>query len=83
MSLVGPRPGLENQDTLTLERNSRGVFGVRPGITGLSQINKVDMSTPAQLAEMDAKMIETLSLQNYFKYLLQTLTGGGQGDRVR
>lgn len=82
MSLVGPRPGLENQTELTLERNARGVFNVRPGITGLSQVNEVDMSTPARLAEMDAKMIETLCLRDYFKYLLQTVTGSGQGDRV-
>lgn len=83
MSLVGPRPGLENQTELSLERNARGVFDVRPGITGLSQVNEVDMSTPVRLAEMDAKMIETLCLRDYFKYLLQTVTGSGQGDRVR
>ena len=83
MSLVGPRPGLENQTELTLERNARGVFDVRPGITGLSQVNEVDMSTPKKLAEMDAEMIETLCLRHYFKYLLQTVTGSGQGDRVR
>ena len=83
MSLVGPRPGLENQIELTVERNARGVFEVRPGITGLSQVNEVDMSTPVRLAEMDAKMIETLCLRDYFKYLLQTVTGSGQGDRVR
>ena len=83
MSLVGPRPGLENQAELTLERHARGVFDVRPGITGLSQVNEVDMSTPVRLAEMDAKMIETLCLRDYFKYLLQTVSGSGQGDRVR
>ena len=83
MSLVGPRPGLENQTELTLERNVRGVFDVRPGITGLSQVNEIDMSTPKKLAEMDAKMIETLCIRDYFKYLLLTVTGSGQGDRVR
>lgn len=83
MSLVGPRPGLENQTELTLERSARGVFDVRPGITGLSQVNEIDMSTPARLAEMDAKMIESMSLRIYFKYILQTIVGFGQGDRVR
>lgn len=83
MSLVGPRPGLENQTELTTERSARGVFDVRPGITGLSQVSDVDMSTPVKLAEMDARMIETLCVWNYFKYLLQTVTGRGQGDRIR
>ena len=46
MSLVGPRPGLFNQEELTASRDKRGVFEVRPGITGLSQVNEIDMSTP-------------------------------------
>ncbi len=46
MSLVGPRPGLFNQAELTAARESEGVFDVRPGITGLAQVNDIDMSTP-------------------------------------
>jgi lipopolysaccharide/colanic/teichoic acid biosynthesis glycosyltransferase len=46
MSLVGPRPNLFNQEELIHERDSRGVYSVCPGITGLAQINKIDMSTP-------------------------------------
>ena len=37
MSLVGPRPCLFNQKKLISERKKRGVFKVRPGITGLAQ----------------------------------------------
>lgn len=37
MSLVGPRPCLFNQTELINERAIRGVFDVRPGITGLAQ----------------------------------------------
>lgn len=83
MSLVGPRPGLFNQEELTAAREVKGVFDVRPGITGLAQINEIDMSTPELLAETDAKMIKTLSLRNYFQYILMTVTGKGSGDRVR
>ena len=83
MSLVGPRPGLFNQDELTEVRESYGVFNVRPGITGLSQVNEIDMSTPELLAESDAKMIADMSLVNYFKYIIQTVTGKGSGDRVK
>ena len=56
MSFVGPRPNLFNQVELIAERSLRGVYNVRPGITGLAQINKIDMSTPILLAETDAKM---------------------------
>ena len=55
MSLVGPRPNLLNQAKLIEERDSRGVYSVRPGITGLAQIHKIDMSTPQLLAETDAQ----------------------------
>ena len=46
MSLVGPRPCLFNQTELIHERATRGVFDARPGITGLAQMNIIDMSTP-------------------------------------
>lgn len=82
MSLVGPRPGLFNQEKLTKERDERGVYSVRPGITGLAQINEIDMSTPKLLAETDRKMIDTLNISSYFKYILLTVTGKGSGDRV-
>jgi O-antigen biosynthesis protein WbqP len=83
MSLVGPRPCLPNQEELIAERQKRGVFEVRPGITGLAQVNGIDMSEPARLAEVDERMIRTLTLKDYFRYLVLTLTGKGSGDRVR
>ena len=82
MSLVGPRPNLFNQEELINERDSRGVYSVRPGITGLAQINKIDMSTPQLLAETDAKMIQDLNTLVYFKYIFLTVFGKGFGDRV-
>ncbi|KXI22136.1 sugar transferase [Photobacterium sanguinicancri] len=83
MSLVGPRPNLFNQNELTCERDKLGVYNVRPGITGLSQVNTIDMSTPKLLAETDKKMIDTLTVKDYFKYILMTVTGSGSGDRVK
>lgn len=83
MSLVGPRPGLFNQTELTQCRASLGVYAVRPGITGLAQIQGIDMSTPQLLAETDQRLIQTLSLPLYFRVLLLTVLGRGQGDRVR
>ena len=83
MSLVGARPCLFNQTELIEEREKRGVFNHLPGITGLGQVNNVDMSTPKKLAELDAKMYETLTIADYFKYILATVTGSGQGDAVK
>ena len=83
MSLVGPRPCLFNQEALIAERAERGVFDVRPGITGLAQVQGIDMSTPRLLAETDAHMLNTLNLLNYFRYILLTVVGKGAGDRVK
>ncbi len=83
MSLVGPRPGLFNQHELTEERAKRGVFSARPGITGLAQVEEIDMSTPKLLAETDAEMLETLNLTDYFRYIFLTVLGKGAGDRVK
>jgi O-antigen biosynthesis protein WbqP len=82
MSFVGPRPNLFNQLELIGERGKRGVYSFRPGITGLAQIKKIDMSTPQLLAETDAKMINHLNVLYYFKYIFLTVFGKGFGDRV-
>jgi O-antigen biosynthesis protein WbqP len=73
MSLVGPRPCLFNQKKLISERKKRGVFKVKPGITGLSQISGIDMKTPLLLARTDNKMIKKINLYNYFYYIFKTI----------
>jgi O-antigen biosynthesis protein WbqP len=83
MSLVGPRPCLFNQNELIAERAARGVFEARPGITGLAQIQGIDMSTPELLAKTDAEMISSLGLRDYFRFIFMTVLGKGTGDRVR
>jgi len=83
MSFVGPRPNLFNQLELIEEREKRGVYAIRPGITGLAQIQKIDMSTPKLLAETDAIMNSQFNIFNYFKFIFLTVFGRGFGDRVR
>ncbi|MFV7784445.1 sugar transferase [Shewanella marisflavi] len=83
MSLVGPRPNLFNQEELIKERGALGVYDVLPGITGLAQVQNIDMSTPKLLAETDKQMIDTLNIKNYFRYILMTVAGRGSGDAVK
>lgn len=83
MSLVGPRPNLFNQEELMKERDALGVYDVLPGITGLAQVQNIDMSTPQLLAKVDKKMIDNMSVTNYFKYILMTISGRGRGDAVK
>ncbi|MGP4715554.1 hybrid nucleoside-diphosphate sugar epimerase/sugar transferase [Psychrobacter sp. T6-6] len=83
MSLVGPRPNLFNQEDLIKARADQGVYDVLPGITGLAQLSGIDMSTPERLAKVDKEMIDTLSLRNYFSYIIGTALGKGSGDAVK
>jgi lipopolysaccharide/colanic/teichoic acid biosynthesis glycosyltransferase len=83
MSLVGPRPCLFNQTELIDARATKKVFEVRPGITGLAQVNDIDMSIPKLLAETDAIMLQDLTLNKYFKYIFMTVSGRGAGDRIK
>ena len=74
MSIVGPRPCLMNQKKLIIERKKRGVFKVKPGITGLAQLQGVNMSKPVLLSKIDSKMIKKeIGIKNYFKYTLLTV----------
>ena len=83
MSLVGPRPCLPIQKELIAEREQRKVFSLRPGITGPAQVQNIDMSTPKLLAETDQEMVGKLSINSYIKYVLMTVTGSGQGDKIK
>lgn len=83
MSLVGPRPGLPNQLELIRLRDAYGVYSARPGITGLAQINSIDMSTPDLLAQTDARMLGEINCCRYFKFLFLTIVGRGVGDGVK
>lgn len=75
MSLVGPRPCLPNQKTLITERRARNVFSIPPGITGLAQIQNVDMSEPQRLAEIDQTYIQTRSLGKDLTLIFRTIFG--------
>lgn len=80
MSIVGARPCLPNQIDLVQERAIRKVYCYRPGITGLAQINNIDMSTPKKLAKIDALMNKNINICYYLIIIVKTALGKGSGD---
>lgn len=80
MSLVGPRPCLPSQSDVIAARRSKGVFAIRPGITGLAQMTGIDMSTPEKLADADAQYVRTVSLWRDMGMIFGSLIGKGKGD---
>lgn len=82
MGFVGPRPCLPSQIELIEHRRRRGVYAVRPGITGLAQVRGIDMSRPETLAEVDAQYVADRSLSGDVALILHTVLGAGRGDRT-
>lgn len=77
MSLVGPRPCLPSQQELIELRESAGIFAMIPGITGLAQLRKFDMSTPRELVACEQEYHNSQSLLLDLKLLLATFAGTG------
>lgn len=82
MSFVGPRPCLPSQTKLIEARRSLGLYAIRPGITGVSQIAGIDMSDPPRLAASDATYLGNMSLLADLRLMIATVLGAGRGDRV-
>jgi len=72
INLVGPRPGLPNQELLLGFRSGREVFNIKPGITGLAQVMGYDMSNPKKLSEVDELYVRNKSLKIDALILLAT-----------
>lgn len=84
MSLVGPRPCLPMQTELIQARKNHGALDVRPGVTGLAQVQGVDMSDPERLAAIDGQYVRSQSFMGDLSLILQTVIGAGRGtDAVR
>ena len=82
MSVIGPRPGLWNQDLLTAERDKYGANDVRPGLTGWAQINGRDELEIPEKAKLDGEYVEKLSFGMDVKCFLGSLGVFGGDDSV-
>ena len=82
MSVIGPRPGLWNQDLLTAERDKYGANDVRPGLTGWAQINGRDELEIPDKAKLDGVYVEKLSFGFDVKCFLGSVGVFGGDDSV-
>lgn len=82
MSVIGPRPGLWNQDLLTAERDKYGANDVKPGLTGWAQINGRDELEIADKAKLDGEYVSKMGVLMDAKVFLGSLHVFGKDDSV-
>lgn len=92
MSVIGPRPGLWNQDFLTAEREKYGANDIKPGLTGWAQINGRDELDIEEKARLDGEYVQKMSFGMDLKVFLgsvhvfgkdETAIEGGTGELKR
>ena len=81
MSLVGPRPLISDEYEIHDMRMRFGVYNIRPGVTGLAQINGRDLVSPADKVHWDVRYLENFGPMLDLKILLATIPKifGGEG----
>lgn len=82
MSVIGPRPGLWNQDLLTAERDKYGANDVKPGLTGWAQINGRDELEIPEKAKLDGEYVARMGLGMDVKCFLGSVGVFGGDDSV-
>lgn len=82
MSVIGPRPGLWNQDLLTAERDKYNANDIKPGLTGWAQINGRDELEIPVKAKLDGEYVKNESLLFDAKCFLGTVSKVGHDASV-
>ncbi|MEI3279795.1 MAG: sugar transferase [Eubacterium ramulus] len=82
MSVIGPRPGLWNQDILTAERDKYGANDVKPGLTGWAQINGRDELEIPDKAKLDGDYVQNMGLKMDAKCFLGSVHVFGKDESV-
>lgn len=82
MSIIGPRPGLWNQDVLTAERDKYGANDVKPGLTGWAQINGRDELEIPEKAKLDGYYVQNMGFKMDAKVFLRSVHVFGKDESV-
>ncbi|MDC0917543.1 sugar transferase [Candidatus Marinimicrobia bacterium] len=73
MNVIGPRPCmLNNENIIKNLRENYGIDKIKPGITGLAQVNGRDANNYATKVDWDKKYMENQSLLLDLKIILKT-----------
>lgn len=73
MSFVGPRPLIPAEEEIHIRRMEKGVYYLRPGMTGLAQINGRDLVSPELKVEFDAEYLKRFGFKMDWAILTHTV----------
>lgn len=83
MSVIGPRPGLWNQDLLIAERDKYDANDVKPGLTGWAQINGRDELEIPVKAKLDGEYVDNYGFSMDLKCFVKSVrVFGGDASLV-
>ena len=74
MAVIGPRPALWNQDDLIAERDKYHANDIRPGLTGLAQVNGRDELPIDVKARYDGEYAAHVTFWNDVKIFFRSIT---------
>lgn len=73
MSLVGPRPLILAEADVHEKRRKQGIYAIKPGLTGLAQINGRDLVDDVEKVDFDYSYLVNISPRLDFAIALGTL----------
>lgn len=82
MSLIGPRPLICEEQDIHKERMDKGVYALRPGITGMAQISGRNLLMDDEKLSKDMYYLENVRLWLDIKILFRTVFKVLRGDGV-
>ena len=83
MSLIGPRPLICEEEEIHRRRMDGGVYRLRPGITGMSQISGRNLLCDEEKLKGDLYYLENIKIWLDIKILFRTFFKVADGEGVR
>lgn len=72
MSIVGPRPLICEENEIHNLRKSAGIYALRPGLTGLAQINGRNLLCDSEKIENDKRYLDNVGMRLDAKIVFMT-----------
>lgn len=88
MSFVGPRPLILSEKEIHVGRMQKGVYCLRPGLTGLAQVSGRDLVSNTQKVKLDEEYLHTFCMKLDCRIFFRTIgavlkhDGVSEGDEA-